>query len=85
MNGNEPAWYVIRVDGVINHRWVERLSGMQVTARGEHEAPWTDLYGELVDQSALLGVLNALYNLGLPLLLVRRVPGETCGGGTADR
>jgi hypothetical protein len=33
----------------------------------------TELSGRLVDQAALTGVLNTLYDLGLPLLLVEAI------------
>jgi hypothetical protein len=32
------------------------------------------LIGRLADQAALLGVLNSLYELGLPLLSVEYIP-----------
>jgi len=37
------------------------------------DLPATALQGELSDQAALAGVLNTLYELHLPLLLVRRL------------
>jgi hypothetical protein len=33
----------------------------------------TTLTGELVDQAALVGVLNSLYDMGYPLLKVERL------------
>jgi len=36
----------------------------------------TFLEGTLPDQAALIGVLNGLYDLGLPLLQVRLVGGD---------
>ena len=33
----------------------------------------TTLTGELVDQAALMGVLNSLYDMGYPLLKVERL------------
>jgi len=45
---------------------------MLVTARGEAQSARTTLTGTVADQAALLGLLQKLYTLGLPLLLVRR-------------
>jgi hypothetical protein len=46
---------------------------MTITLEGEDDASGiTMLTGVVVDQAALLGLLQKLYNLGLPLLLVRR-------------
>jgi hypothetical protein len=36
------------------------------------QQPVTTLSGELSDQAALMGVLNALYDMGFPLLRVER-------------
>ena len=51
-------------------RWFDRLGGMRFT---EHQHPDGDvetiLTGRLADQAALSGVLNALYELHLPVLL----------------
>ena len=44
---------------------------MTITATGQEEEPAvTALLGQLADQAALLGVLNFLYDLCLPLLSV---------------
>ena len=39
----------------------------------EADHPVTTLEGELSDQAALAGVLNTLYELHLPVLLVKRL------------
>jgi hypothetical protein len=36
-------------------------------------APFAELTGQLADEAALMGVLEHLYNLGVPLLGVERV------------
>ena len=70
---HQPARYFIRVQGVVDSRWTDRLGGMRVLQKEDGVGPSTVLSGELADQAALLGVLNCLYNLGLPLLSVRYV------------
>jgi hypothetical protein len=72
-SGHRPARYLIRVQGAIDARWCDRLSGMVVTDMAARPGEVTSLSGELVDQAALLGVLNSLYNLGLPIVTVERL------------
>ena len=49
---------------------VERARGHADHGERDRRHAVTVLFGHLVDQAALLGVLNALYELGLPLLSV---------------
>jgi hypothetical protein len=66
-----PATYRIRVQGRLDETWSDRLGGMVITrAFTADKAPVTILVGHLKDQAALSGVLNALYDLHLPLLSV---------------
>lgn len=65
-----PAIYRIVVRGSLDPDWSNRISGMSITERkagsGEVE---TVLVGRLADQTALSSVLNALYELHLPVVL----------------
>jgi len=66
-----PATYRIRVQGSLDNSWSDRLGGMAITKDPKaDELPVTILVGHLADQAALAGVLNALYEMHLPLLLV---------------
>ena len=66
--------YRIRVAGVLGEEWSERAHGMTVTVRrSETEGRFTELVGELPDEAALMGVLDALYAHGATLLGVERV------------
>jgi hypothetical protein len=66
-----PATYRIRVQGTLDESWSSRLGGMAIApASREGEPPLTVLVGQLIDQAALLGVVNFLYDLGQPLLSV---------------
>jgi hypothetical protein len=66
-----PATYRIRVKGHLDSRWSDRLGGLTITTSRQDDASVVaTLYGEVLDQAALAGVLNALYNLHLPLLSV---------------
>ena len=68
---DRPATYQISVQGRIDPDWSDRLSGMTIRLIAEEaRPPVTTLDGELSDQAALLGVLNSLYELHLPVLSV---------------
>lgn len=68
-----PATYIIDVEGLLDESWSERLAGMNVKTIKRNNLPLvTILSGRLTDQAELLGVLNALYNLRLTLISVRR-------------
>jgi hypothetical protein len=70
-NLDTPATYRIRVRGYLDSSWSDRLGGLTITPTGQDDEPVeTTLYGQVVDQAALAGVLCALYDLHLPLLSV---------------
>jgi hypothetical protein len=68
-----PAIYRISVKGHLSEDWSDRLGGMAICYSHESGAATTALCGRLLDQAALLGVLNALYSLHLPLLSVEHL------------
>lgn len=69
-----PGRYRIRVQGRLSASWSSRLSDMTISVRQPaSQKPITTLTGEVRDQAALLGVLNALYDMGCPLLKVERL------------
>lgn len=66
-----PGFYRIRVQGHLEDMWTERLSGMTITrAFTENKQPMSTLIGRLNDQTALAGVMNALYSLHLSVFSV---------------
>jgi hypothetical protein len=66
---HKPAIYRIRIRGHLDARLSDQISGMQITevSREDGKAE-TILVGRLVDQAALSGVLNSLYELHLPVI-----------------
>ena len=66
----EPQVYVITVHGELEPYWSDRLGGMTITVHRTGDGPVTILTGELVDQAALQGILQAVYDLGLPVVSV---------------
>ena len=66
-----PAAYRVRVQGHLDDSWSDRLGGMVITrAFTADKQPMTILIGHLKDQSALCGIMNALYDLHLPVISV---------------
>jgi len=65
-----PAIYSIRVIGRLEQSWSKRLSDLTIHTEGmiiKDGVVMTTLTGKLIDQAALMGVLNAIYNLRLPI------------------
>ena len=66
-----PARYRISIQGTLDKNWSTYCGGMTI----EHEndpkrGAMTILAGRLADQSALVGVLNSLHDIGCPILSV---------------
>ena len=58
-----PARYRICVKGSLDPSWSDRLGGMSITTTGQaDETPVSTLVGRQLDQAALMGVLNGLYD-----------------------
>jgi len=74
---DHPAVYRITIWGFLGEDWSDRLGSMTITnSQPTERAVETTLFGQLTDQSALMGVLNTLYDMGYSLLLVERVSGN---------
>jgi hypothetical protein len=68
------AFYRIRIQGYLHEDWSDRMGGVTIQMESPPDgAPVTVLTGQFQDQAALAGVLNTLYDLGLPLLSVERL------------
>jgi hypothetical protein len=68
---DHPANYQISVQGRIDPNWSDRMAGMKIRNSLDQTNPTiTTLEGEVTDQAALLGVLNSLYELHLPIISV---------------
>jgi hypothetical protein len=69
----DQGQYQIQVQGWISERWRDWFDEMTITRDQTSEGVHiTTLTGIVSDQAALLGLLQKLYTLGFPLLLVRR-------------
>lgn len=71
LRSDGSATYRIHVQGHLDKRWSERMGGLNIaTTNPQDEASVTILRGRVLDQSQLLGVLNILHDLRLPLISV---------------
>lgn len=74
-NLGTPAIYRIKIRGYLGEDWSNRLGGMTIQHTSvDGKTTITALYGKMVDQAALFGVLNSLYGLGFPILSVECNP-----------
>ena len=83
---DQSAEYEICVVGELDDSWSDRLGGLAIMCSNggkKDEKPVTTLTGPLIDQAALFGVLNTLYDMRLPLLSVECLSIEREGGHTA--
>ena len=71
INMFEPAVYSIRINGRLGESWLEyfgaRSMSVEEDETGQHT---TTLISEPVDQAALVGMINHLNGLGLPVVSV---------------
>jgi hypothetical protein len=76
---DRPVIYKISVQGRIDANWSDRMAGMEIrNSLDQANPPITTLEGEVADQAGLLGVLNTLYELHLPIIsvLIKPYPHE---------
>ncbi len=62
---NQASKYIIRVKNHLDTNWERWFEGMTITHSGDGV---TVLTGEVVDQAALHGLLEKIYNLNLSLI-----------------
>ncbi len=64
------SFFDIHVKGHLDKSWADWLEGLEIKLLDNEEMV---LSGHVVDQAALMGILNRLYNLNLTLLSVNKV------------
>ena len=73
---DQPAEYLIELQGRLDPKWSISFDGMVLTHRVVSSGfTITRLQGIVADQSALHGLLNHIRDLGLPLISVSYLPG----------
>jgi hypothetical protein len=68
--------YEICIGGRLDSSWSDWFEGLDMSSCGEN---WTILSGRVADQAALLGILNKLCRLNLPLVSVNEVKEKKVG------
>jgi len=67
----DPAVYRITIQGILDTNWSDYYGGMMIEHEGDPKRDAKSiLLGRLADQSALIGVLNSLHDIGYPILSV---------------
>ena len=67
----KSAKYHIKVQGTLEKRYIDFFGDMQIRVRTREDQPTvTILSGQVRDQCELMGLLNNLYELHLPLVSV---------------
>ena len=70
---HSPAYYQITVAGKIDTSWSDWLEGMHIQFHSEANGlPVTTLSGTIIDQAALRGLLNRLWDLNLVVRSVQQ-------------
>jgi len=74
---SRPAPYQIKVPGHLDESLADWVGRMTLTVESEGDGtPITTLTG-VIDQAALHGLLRRLYSLGLPLISVNCIEGDS--------
>jgi hypothetical protein len=75
----EAGRYEIRLTGRLDAHWTAWFDGLAVSQNTDGT---TVISGDVADQAALHGLLQRVRDLGLPLVSVTRIDGETTTTGT---
>ena len=80
---DERVVYQIKVQGNLDDRWSDWFSGLTVVVGDERENPPVTTLTGLIDQAALRGILNKIWDLNLTLISVVSIEADKLfdGGG----
>src|SRR5216683_6761408 len=73
----EPRQYEIRLQGHLDTRWAAWFDGLSLAHQSDGT---TVIYGSVVDQAALHGLLSKVRDLGLPLIAVTQLDSKQMKG-----
>ncbi len=75
---SDKRWtYRIMVQGRLDESWSRWFNGLTIECTSTGDSVITMLTGPVVDQPALRGILNKLWDLNLILISVARIKEET--------
>jgi hypothetical protein len=69
-DADQPLICQIRIKGHLGQQWMDWFEGLTITLEEDGN---TLLNGQVLDQSALYGILKKIRDLGMPLLSVNSV------------
>ena len=81
-DADQPMAYQIRIKGHLSPQWTGWFDGLTITLE---EDGYTLLNGQVVDQSALHGILKKIRDLGMPLLSLNHVDSNKRVTANTDR
>ena len=85
VNMFEPAVFLIQVEGRLGEHWSEYFGAQGISVDvDEAGLCTTTLVSEPVDQAALVGMINRLNGLGLPLVSVECVSAPEGNGPSIE-
>ena len=75
---DSPGNYRIRVLGLLDESFSERLGGLHIRqcSLKDQDGPATELVGQVRDQAELAGLLNNLYELHMTIRSVEYINGD---------
>lgn len=77
-DASDKRWtYRITVQGRLDESWSRWFNGLTIECTSTDDSAITTLTGPVVDQPALRGILNKLWDLNLILISVTRIEKET--------
>jgi hypothetical protein len=75
INKFDSAVFCIRINGKLSERWSEYFGAQSMSVEEDEAGLFTTLLiSEPVDQAGLIGMINCLNGMGLPLVSVECVP-----------
>jgi len=69
----EFSTYQISIKGILDLNWSEKLAGMEIYHYQSDTGTISTLTGKIIDQSELLGVLNALNDYQYKIISVNKI------------
>ncbi len=66
---NDFIYFQIIVQGMVNESWSLWLGNISIEPLGDfHSGKVTKLFGKVIDQAALRGLINQIWDLNLPII-----------------
>jgi hypothetical protein len=74
---HQPMTYQIKVPGQLDDSWLDSGGELRIVVETEADYPPVTILTVTFDQAGLHGLLRRLYSLGLPLISVIYVEGDS--------